>query len=135
MTVTEFNPSPAARKRDAVAIFEQQYAEYRRQKRIYSVLFTVGFVACNVASGEPHTIGDLAAALCDAFDAAPPHRTGQYRLGDVRHIFGATARAAALLGFRASVSFASGVREFASDTQRASIAAGSTVEPKGARAR
>lgn len=51
MTVTEFNPNPAARKRDAVAIFEQQYAEYRRQKRIYFIVFTVGFVFCVIAAG------------------------------------------------------------------------------------
>lgn len=51
MTVTEFNPSPPARKRDAIAIFEQQYAEYCRQKRIYSILFTVGFVFCVIAAG------------------------------------------------------------------------------------
>ena len=69
------------------------------------------FVTCNVASGTPHTVGDLARAL------APPDLepvvTGQWRLGDVRHIVASPARAADLLGFVAEVSFAAGMAEFA----------------------
>lgn len=51
MTVTEFTPSQATRQRDSVALFEQQYASYRRQKRMYAILFWVGFVICVVAAG------------------------------------------------------------------------------------
>lgn len=51
MTVTEFTPGPASRQRDAVALFEQQYAAYRRQKAIYAILFWVGFFVCVVAAG------------------------------------------------------------------------------------
>ena len=68
----------------------------------------------NVASGEPRTVGELAVELADAFGGEEPETTGEYRLGDVRHVFASTERAAAGLGFRAQVSFADGVREFAS---------------------
>lgn len=82
-----------------------------------------GFVACNIASGEPHTIGEMAEALTDAFGAgAPrPERTGRFRLGDVRHVFGAPDRAAAVLGFRAAVPFAQGMQEFARAPLRAAM--------------
>ncbi|MBO4274911.1 NAD-dependent dehydratase, partial [Microbispora triticiradicis] len=40
--------------------------------------------------------------------------TGEYRLGDVRHIVASPGRARAELGFRARVGFAEGMREFAS---------------------
>jgi len=82
-----------------------------------------GFVACNIASGEPHTIGEMAAALTGAFGdgAARPERTGRYRLGDVRHVFGAPGRARRVLGYRAAVPFADGMREFARAPLRASM--------------
>ena len=73
----------------------------------------------NVASGEPHTVGELAQELSKAFGGDPPVTTGDFRLGDVRHVFASTERAAAELGFRASVSFAEGVREFATAPLRA----------------
>ena len=57
----------------------------------------------NVASGEPHTVGDLARELAAACDGPEPVVTGQYRLGDVRHV---VASAAA----RAPTSSASGRR-------------------------
>jgi len=45
-----------------------------------------GALRCyNVASGEPHTIGEMAGALARAFGGPQPQITGQYRLGDVRH--------------------------------------------------
>ena len=68
------------------------------------------FVACNIASGTPHTVGDLARALGGERD---PVITGRWRLGDVRHIVASPARAADTLGFVAEVSFAAGMAEFA----------------------
>lgn len=69
----------------------------------------------NVASGEPHTVGELAGALARAFgsETPAPVTTGEYRLGDVRHVFAATERAADLLGFRARTSFEAGMAGFA----------------------
>ncbi|PZF85563.1 NAD-dependent epimerase/dehydratase family protein [Jiangella anatolica] len=71
--------------------------------------------ALNVASGEPHTVLDLATALCAAFGPGAPRPvvTGDYRLGDVRHVVASPARAAEVLGFRARVPFSAGVAEFA----------------------
>ena len=69
------------------------------------------FVACNIASGTPHTVGDLARALTEP--GMEPVVTGKWRLGDVRHVVASPARAADLLGFVAEVSFADGMAEFA----------------------
>ncbi|GAA4629448.1 NAD-dependent epimerase/dehydratase family protein [Actinoallomurus vinaceus] len=69
--------------------------------------------AYNIASGEPHTVGEMAAALAKAYSGPDPVVTGDYRLGDVRHIVAAPDRAAAELGFRASIRFEDGMAEFA----------------------
>lgn len=74
---------------------------------------------CNVASGHPHTVGELASTLAAAVGGPPPEVTGRYRLGDVRHVTASTRRAAAELGFRARVTFEDGVREFATAPLRA----------------
>jgi dTDP-L-rhamnose 4-epimerase len=70
--------------------------------------------AFNVCSGTPRTVGDMACALAAAIDGAPdPVVTGEYRLGDVRHVFADATRAREVLGFTAAVPFAAGVAEFA----------------------
>lgn len=69
---------------------------------------------CNVASGSPRSVLDLARALHAAFPGAPvPVVTGEFRLGDVRHVFASTQRARDDLGFVAEVPFADGVRALA----------------------
>jgi dTDP-L-rhamnose 4-epimerase len=75
--------------------------------------------ACNIASGEPHTVGDMARALAAGFPGAPePVVTGEYRLGDVRHVVAAPDLAAEAIGFRAEIGFAEGMRAFANDPLR-----------------
>jgi dTDP-L-rhamnose 4-epimerase len=70
--------------------------------------------AYNVASEEPHTVGEMANTLADAFGTdVAPEVAGRWRLGDVRHIVASPARAAAELGFRAEIGFAEGMKEFA----------------------
>jgi dTDP-L-rhamnose 4-epimerase len=69
--------------------------------------------AFNVASGQPHTVGEMATALAAAMDGPAPHVVGGWRPGDVRHIFASPARAAEQLGFRAQIGFAEGMAEFA----------------------
>ncbi len=69
--------------------------------------------AYNVASGVPHTVGEMATVLAGACDGPAPVVTGEYRLGDVRHVVASPARAAAELGFRAAISFEEGMTEFA----------------------
>jgi dTDP-L-rhamnose 4-epimerase len=70
--------------------------------------------AYNVASGTPHTVGELATALSAALDAhLSPRVTGRWRLGDVRHVVASPARAAEALEFVAEIGFADGMAEFA----------------------
>lgn len=71
--------------------------------------------AFNIASGEVHTVGDLAGALSDRISgsALAPVVTGRWRLGDVRHITASPARAREVLGFEAAVSFSGGMAELA----------------------
>ncbi|MCL2730794.1 MAG: NAD-dependent epimerase/dehydratase family protein [Actinomycetia bacterium] len=69
--------------------------------------------AYNVGSGAPRTVGDMASALADSCGGPAPVVTGQYRLGDVRHITASSDRIAAELGWRASIPFTSGIAEFA----------------------
>jgi dTDP-L-rhamnose 4-epimerase len=75
---------------------------------------TEGALRCyNVASGEPHTVGEMAFALAGAFGGIEPVVTGEYRLGDVRHIVASPDGATRDLGFRAQTRFDSGIAEFA----------------------
>lgn len=91
--------------------------------------------ALNVSSGEPHTIGEVAAALAGVFgpDAPRPPVVGSYRLGDVRHIVASPDRARAELGFEARIGFDAGMREFATAPLRtATPAEESAVVPMSA---
>jgi dTDP-L-rhamnose 4-epimerase len=80
--------------------------------------------AYNVASGTPHTVLDMAAALTDAFGAGVPRPEvrGGWRPGDVRHIVASPRRAAEELGFTAEIDFEAGMAEFADAPQRAAAA-------------
>src|SRR5919197_208402 len=53
--------------------------------------------AFNVCSGVPRSVGEMAAALraTHGDDAPPVAVTGEYRLGDVRHVFASPERAGA----------------------------------------
>jgi dTDP-L-rhamnose 4-epimerase len=78
--------------------------------------------AVNVCSGEPHTVGELAATLADAMGGPEPIVVGGARAGDVRHVVASPAKARAVLGFHAQVRFADGVAAFATDELRESVA-------------
>ena len=69
--------------------------------------------AYNVGSGTPRTVGQLASALAAAYGGPSPVVTGEYRLGDVRHVAASSERIWQELGWRAAVPFAEGVVEFA----------------------
>ncbi|MFF1417674.1 NAD-dependent epimerase/dehydratase family protein [Streptomyces sp. NPDC058280] len=75
--------------------------------------------AFNTGSGEPRTVGEMAAALAAAHGGPGPVVTGEYRLGDVRHITASSQRLRAELGWRSEVGFAAGMAEFARSGQRA----------------
>jgi dTDP-L-rhamnose 4-epimerase len=78
--------------------------------------------AFNVCSGTPRSVGEMARALHAALagdgdppdpDPRVPRVTGDYRLGDVRHVFASAERASAVLGFTAREPFDAGIAEFA----------------------
>ncbi|WP_151081984.1 NAD-dependent epimerase/dehydratase family protein [Nocardioides cynanchi] len=75
--------------------------------------------AYNVCSGLPVSILEVARLVAAASSGPEPEVTGEYRLGDVRHIVASPARAAADLGFRAAVPPTDGLARFATDPLRA----------------
>jgi dTDP-L-rhamnose 4-epimerase len=74
--------------------------------------------AFNVCSGTPRTVLEVAQALRAAHgDGAPGVEvTGEYRLGDVRHVFASPVLAAERLGFVAREDLAAGMAELATAT-------------------
>jgi dTDP-L-rhamnose 4-epimerase len=72
-----------------------------------------GVRAYNVGSGTPRTVGDMAVALADALKGRKPEVTGQYRLGDVRHITADSSRLRNELDWRPQVEFREGMTELA----------------------
>jgi len=74
----------------------------------------------NVASGAPATVLEMARALADASGGAGPAPlvTGEFRLGDVRHVFASVDRAEEVLGFRATIRLPEGMRRFATAALR-----------------
>ena len=77
--------------------------------------------AYNTGSGEPHTVGEMASELARAHGGPQPLVTGEYRLGDVRHITADSARLRAELGWKPEVGFAEGMREFAAAGMRGGL--------------
>jgi dTDP-L-rhamnose 4-epimerase len=79
--------------------------------------------AFNVASGTPRSVGDMAHALhaASAAGSPAPVTTGDYRLGDVRHVFASASRAAELLRFTARETFDAGMAEFATAALRGPV--------------
>jgi dTDP-L-rhamnose 4-epimerase len=76
--------------------------------------------AFNIGSGDPRTILDMAQALAVACHGGPdPVVTGEFRRGDVRHVFAATELAREMLGFIPQEGFAEGMTEFADAPLRA----------------
>jgi dTDP-L-rhamnose 4-epimerase len=68
-----------------------------------------GARAFNVGSGTPRTVGELAAGLAMAVGGPQPRVTGEYRLGDVRHITADSSRARAELDWTPRVGFEAGL--------------------------
>jgi len=72
-----------------------------------------GVETYNIASGEPHTVADLAYALSGAMDGPEPVVTGRLCADRPRHVVASPARARDGLGYAATESFAAGMKEFA----------------------
>jgi dTDP-L-rhamnose 4-epimerase len=65
----------------------------------------------NICSGTARSVGELARKMHSAVfpDAPPPTITGEFRLGDVRHVFADPTHAESQLGFRAQEDFTAGI--------------------------
>ena len=79
------------------------------------------FRAFNVGSGTVHTIGEMAEALAREAGGSAPVTTGEYRLGDVRHITASSERLRRELGWEPRMTFEEGMREFATAPLRAAV--------------
>lgn len=96
--------------------------------------------AYNTGSGTPHTVGAMARALASAYGGPEPVVTGEYRLGDVRHITADSSRLRTDLSWKPEVTFEDGMREFAAAGLRgtealATTAAGGSRSRRPARVR
>lgn len=80
------------------------------------------FAAYNTGSGQPHTIGQMATALAAAHGGPAPVVTGEYRLGDVRHVTADSRRLRDELGWKPEVGFAEGMARFATASLREAAA-------------
>jgi dTDP-L-rhamnose 4-epimerase len=76
------------------------------------------YEAFNVCSGEPVSISDVARML-GAASGIEPTVTGEYRLGDVRHVVASPERARQRLGFTAQVGPEQGLAAFVHEPLRA----------------
>ncbi len=65
----------------------------------------------NVGSGTVRTVGDMARAMTDAVGGPEVEVTGEFRLGDVRHITADSSRLRNEFGWRPAVAFADGIVE------------------------
>jgi dTDP-L-rhamnose 4-epimerase len=72
-----------------------------------------GVRAFNVGSGAPRTVGEMARALAAALHGPDPVVTGQYRLGDVRHITADSSRLRAELDWAPAIDFTEGMTQLA----------------------
>ena len=70
-----------------------------------------GLTALNIGSGRVTTIGEMARLLAGAVGGPEPVITGEFRLGDVRHITADSSRARRILGWQPQVDLRDGVRD------------------------
>jgi dTDP-L-rhamnose 4-epimerase len=99
-----------AMRRDFVAVHDVAAANLAALERFEAPGRLRAF---NVASGIPRTVGDVARALAAACAGPEPVITGEYRLGDVRHVTASSERIQRELGWRARVGFEAGIAAFA----------------------
>ena len=114
----------ALRKGEAPKVFEDggQRRDFVHVRDIASATVAAcesalsGFNAFNVGSGTPRTVGEMAAQLALALNGPQPVVTGQYRLGDVRHITADSSRLRRELEWQPKVEFKAGMTELANQS-------------------
>jgi dTDP-L-rhamnose 4-epimerase len=67
--------------------------------------------AVNIGTFEVHTVGQLAELMSTAMGGPPPVTTGQYRIGDVRHITADCSQAGRVLGWRSCIRLEDGITD------------------------
>ena len=79
--------------------------------------------AYNIASGGMCTVGQMADAVCDGYGPGAPRPiiTGEYRIGDVRHVTASPALARRAFGFVAQIPHWEGLAAFATAPMRRSL--------------
>jgi dTDP-L-rhamnose 4-epimerase len=70
-----------------------------------------GRTALNIGTHEIHTVGQMAELMAAAMGGPPPVTTGQYRLGDVRHITADCSKAARVLGCSSGIRLVDGLAD------------------------
>ncbi|HTF40636.1 MAG TPA: NAD-dependent epimerase/dehydratase family protein, partial [Propionibacteriaceae bacterium] len=71
----------------------------------------VGLTPLNIGTPWVMTVGEMAAELSRSLGGPAPVVTGEYRLGDVRHITADCSAAERLLGWRARIDLATGLAD------------------------
>ncbi|MFE5814692.1 NAD-dependent epimerase/dehydratase family protein [Streptomyces sp. NPDC056479] len=100
-------------RRDFVHVRDVAAANVAALGASSTVVAQGALTAYNTGSGDLHTVGEMAHALAAAYGGPEPVVTGEYRLGDVRHITADSSRLRAESGWKAEVGFEEGMREFA----------------------
>jgi dTDP-L-rhamnose 4-epimerase len=70
-----------------------------------------GSIATNIGTAEVHTVGRMAELMSAAVGGPRPVTTGQYRLGDVRHITADSSKATRVLGWSSSIRLEDGITD------------------------
>lgn len=70
-----------------------------------------GRTALNIGTAQTHTVGQMAELMSRAMGGPPPVITGQYRLGDVRHITADCSNAARVLGWSSCIRLEDGIAD------------------------
>jgi dTDP-L-rhamnose 4-epimerase len=70
-----------------------------------------GLTALNIGTAEVHTVGQMAELMSAAMDGPTPVITGQYRLGDVRHVTADCSKAARVLGWSSRIRLPDGIAD------------------------
>lgn len=104
-------------RRDFVDVRDVADANLRAIERV-NELADGSFRAFNVGSGTVRTIGEFARTLSATTGGPAPVVTGEFRLGDVRHITASSELIATELGWRAKREWSDAVRDFATAPMR-----------------
>ncbi|MER7872016.1 NAD-dependent epimerase/dehydratase family protein [Streptomyces solisilvae] len=108
-------------RRDFIHVRDVAAANVAALEAAPEVVAPSALTAYNTGSDDPHTVGEMATALATAVGGPAPVVTGEYRLGDVRHITASSHRIREQLGWHATTPFTTGMTEFAQAPQRAGV--------------